>query len=89
MFILTSRVNVQFFFFIRRITRIKYILARNNVVLPGALNIITSISLVLNAAFEVSGGLPGPGPFTNVRVRGPECTLGAFQLNFADLKLNR
>jgi hypothetical protein len=73
----------------RRITQIKYNRGENNVGITGAENSTNSISLVLNAALEASGALAGTGTYTNVRVRGAECTLGAFQVDFAELEVKQ
>jgi hypothetical protein len=73
----------------RRITEIKYNRGENNVGMTGAANNTNSITLVLNAALEGSGALAGTGTYTNVSVRGAECTLGAFQVDFAELEVKQ
>ena len=73
----------------RRITEIKYNRGENNVGMTGAANNTNSITLVLNAALEGSGPLAGTGTYTNVRVRGAECSLGDFQVDFAELEVKQ
>tara|TARA_R110002167_G_scaffold83974_2_gene228379 strand:- start:513 stop:2246 length:1734 start_codon:yes stop_codon:yes gene_type:complete len=72
----------------RRITAITYNRG-DGIGMVGAVNNLNSITLTLNAALEGSTALTNDGTYTNVRLRGAECTLGAFQVDFAELEIKQ
>lgn len=69
----------------RQIVEIRYNRGETNVGIGGALNNTNSVSLILNAPIQGDGDLSGGETYTNVRVRGAVCTLGDFQVDFAEL----
>lgn len=73
----------------RRITEIRYNRGENNVGMAGALNNTNSITLILNSAIQGDGALAGTGTYTEVQVRGAECTLSPFQVDFAELVVKK
>ena len=72
----------------RRITAITYNRG-DGVGIVGGLNNLNSITLTFNAALDANGALTNNGTYTNIRLRGAECTLGAFQVDFAELEVKQ
>jgi len=73
----------------RRIVEIRYNRGENNVGMAGKLNQTNSITLILNAAIQGDGALTGTGTYTEMQVRGAECTLSPFQVDFAELVVKK
>ena len=77
----------------RRIIEIKYNRGESDVGLVGALNIPNSVTLVLNEPIDTSAdsgtALETGSSYKGIRIRSAQATLGAFQVDFAEVVLEQ